>query len=269
MKTAIKLVLIYFVCQIAGALLVMIPSFIINLIKEGDIEKTSSLTLALSMFAGFLLMAFYLYKAGYISKERVTWSPISVSYLLYSIIIAVSSIIVIDFLMSAMPWLPNWLEDSFNILQSGWFGIACVAVLGPILEELLFRGGVTKVLLKKYTPAQAIIFSALIFGVFHLNPVQIVGASLMGLLLAWVYYKTASLIPCILMHIVNNTLSVYLNFEYPNAEYMRDIAGGNSYYAAVAAAVVLIVITYLLMRKTTVAYNWRQEENTDEIMKGL
>jgi uncharacterized protein len=262
MKTAIKLVLIYLGCQILAALLVMIPSVMISLIKEGKAESTGSLTLALSMFVGFLLMAFYLYKAGYISRSKVTWSPVSVSYLFYSVIIVVASIIVIDFLMSAMPSLPNWLEDSFNLLQSGWFGIVCIAILGPILEELLFRGGITKVLLKKYTPTKAIILSALIFGIFHLNPVQMVGAGLMGLLLAWVYYKTASLIPCILMHIVNNSLSVYLSFKYPDVDYIRDIVGDN-YSIVVAVAVVLFVITYLVMRKTSVANDWKKEENAD------
>ena len=44
----------------------------------------------------------------------------------------------------------DWLSDTFDLLQSGWLGIICVAILGPILEELLFRGAITKVLLKKY-----------------------------------------------------------------------------------------------------------------------
>ena len=87
-------------------------------------------------------------------------------------------------------FLPNLLDQTFDILQSGWLGILCISVLGPVLEELLFRGAITKELLRRYSPAKAILFSGLIFGIFHLNPVQIIGACLIGFLLAWLYYKT-------------------------------------------------------------------------------
>ena len=36
-----------------------------------------------------------------------------------------------------------------------------------VLEELLFRGAITKELLRRYSPAKAILFSGLIFGIFH------------------------------------------------------------------------------------------------------
>lgn len=46
----------------------------------------------------------------------------------------------------------------------------------------------------KYSPVKAIILSALIFGIFHINPAQVVGA-IVGCLVAWLYYKTGSLVP--------------------------------------------------------------------------
>ena len=98
-----------------------------------------------------------------------------------------------------------------------------VFMLGPILEELLFRGAVTKVLLKKYNPLTAILISGLIFGIFHMNPAQVVGATLIGFILAWIYYKTHSLIPCILIHIMNNSLSVYLALKFPDVEYSSEL----------------------------------------------
>ncbi|WP_321334392.1 type II CAAX endopeptidase family protein [uncultured Bacteroides sp.] len=258
MIKAIKLVLIYFGCQIVGALIVAMFGAIISLVMYGNFTGVQAMMLAPAMFAGFLLMAFYLYKADYINREKVTWTPVSPFYLLCSVIIALSAIVLIDYLMSLMPWLPNIMEDSFNLLQSGWFGIVCLTLLGPILEELLFRGAITRVLLRKYTPAKAIVLSALVFGVFHLNPAQIFGAALIGLLLAWIYYKTASLVPCILIHIVNNSLSVYLGLRYPNAEYIKDVVGEPSYYKILVAAALCLVIAYAAMRKTKVAYDWKE-----------
>ena len=47
--------------------------------------------------------------------------------------------------------------------------------------------------------------SALIFGVIHLNPVQIVFGALYGLLLGWLTWRTGSLLPSIVVHVANNT----------------------------------------------------------------
>ena len=58
--------------------------------------------------------------------------------------------------MSELTFLPNLLDQTFDILQSGWLGILCISVLGPVLEELLFRGAITKELLRRYSPAKAI-----------------------------------------------------------------------------------------------------------------
>ena len=75
--------------------------------------------------------------------------------------------------MSHLTFLPDWLSDTFDLLQSGWLGIIC-SYIGTHFEELLFRGAITKVLLKKYNPLVAILISGLIFGIFHMNPAQVV-----------------------------------------------------------------------------------------------
>jgi len=86
----------------------------------------------------------------------------------------------------------------------------------------------------------------LIFGVFHLNPAQIIGACLIGFLLAWLYYKTRSLVACILIHIMNNGLSVYLGLEHPEMEDMAHLTG-NPY--VLAGAVVSAGLLLLSLKK--------------------
>ena len=80
-------------------------------------------------------------------------------------------------------------------------------ILAPILEEILFRGIILEAFLKKYDISKAILFSALLFGTVHFNPPQILSASIFGLILGWIYYRTKSLLPCIFMHFVNNLLA--------------------------------------------------------------
>ena len=187
MKTAIKLALIYLAMQILGALAVGPFTMIYAYVKYGTVDRASEFALAPTLLAGFVFMLIYLWQKGYLTGDKRLYSPVSVSYLSWSAMMGISMIYLIDFLMSHLTFLPDWLSDTFDLLQSGWLGIICVAILGPILEELLFRGAITKVLLKKYNPVVAILISGLIFGIFHMNPAQVVGATLIGFILAWIY----------------------------------------------------------------------------------
>ena len=107
-------------------------------------------------------------------------------------------------------WLKKALEEAFtkNVILS--------AVIGaPIFEEWLFRGVILAGLLRRYSPANAIMWSAVIFSIIHLNPAQSIGAFFLGLALGWLFYRTGSLWPGIVVHFVNNAFSslVFLSDE--------------------------------------------------------
>jgi len=81
--------------------------------------------------------------------------------------------------------------------------ILMAIILAPIGEELLFRGFLTK----KF----GVIISALIFGAVHLaygSYFEIIGAVYIGLVLAYVFQKTKSLTPCILIHFLHNLFNL-------------------------------------------------------------
>lgn len=254
MRTAVKLVLIdLLLAQIVAPILIMIPCTIYLLVTTGNLDKAllTQTIMIPAQLAGQIMMGIYLWKAGYISTQKATWSFVSVPYLIGSALAILTGGFVLSALMSLMDWIPNIMEQSFDILQSGWGGILAISIVGPVLEELLFRGAITKALLQQYQPAKAILFSALLFGVFHINPAQILPAFLIGILLAWTYYKTRSLIPCIFMHILNNSLSVYLSINYPEAENMDDLISGTPYLIALSVAVLIFVGAILYMRYLT------------------
>lgn len=245
MWTAIKLVLIYFLMQMLGLFVASPFGLLYTYITSGslDVDKATSSTLAPAMLLGFVFMGLYLWRAHYLTGDGKLYSPVSSSYLVWSLCAGAASIFIIDFLISVLTFLPNWMEQTFDILQSGWLGILCIAVLGPILEELLFRGAITKVLLKKYSPVKAILISGLIFGIFHINPAQVVGACFSGFLFAWLYYRTGSLISCILIHILNNSLSVYLALNYPDVDTTVQLLGEPVYLICLAVAVGLFLLS--------------------------
>lgn len=262
MKTAIKLLLIDFVfIQIFAPFLVMIPYAIYLFATTGSLNNEALMNMIMipAQITGQVMMAVYLWKAGYISTKKVTWSPVSGSYLFYSSLAILCCGYILSALMAQLKFIPNIMEQTFEILQSGWGGILAIAIIGPVLEEVLFRGAITKALLQQYKPTTAILLSALLFGIFHINPVQIIPAFLIGLLLAWIYYKTASLIPCILMHVINNSLSVYASYKYPDADYIDEIITGTPYLIMACTSTVVLVVVILLMRKTTIRYPWKEQ----------
>ena len=86
---------------------------------------------------------------------------------------------------------------------SGWLFLFYVCLIGPIFEEVLFRGAILRTL-NRYNRYFAIIASALIFGLFHLYLEQGAHAFVLGLVLAYASLKTDSLMVPILLHIFHN-----------------------------------------------------------------
>jgi uncharacterized protein len=113
------------------------------------------------------------------------------------------------------------------------YGIT-IAVIPPIVEELLFRGMVLQSL-RKYGDGFAVMVSAMLFGLYHGNFVQMVFAFIAGLVMALVVLRTGSLWTSILIHFANNSISFAL-------EMTQRFAGD-----AVANTVNLIVISVLMI----------------------
>ena len=81
-----------------------------------------------------------------------------------------------------------------------------VCLAGPIVEEFVYRGLVIK-LLNPYGKGLAVFFSALIFGLMHGNLSQAASAFAGGLIYAAVASKYDSILPTIIMHIINNLIA--------------------------------------------------------------
>lgn len=88
-----------------------------------------------------------------------------------------------------------------------------VIIIGPIIEELIFRKILLGKLLEKFSnrPIKAIVYSALIFGIIHLNIIQGVAAFGGGIILGLIYYYTKSIKATIFAHILNNFLIIIPN----------------------------------------------------------
>jgi membrane protease YdiL (CAAX protease family) len=54
-------------------------------------------------------------------------------------------------------------------------------------------------------PWLAILLSAIIFGAIHMSPMTFLGVTIGGVIYGWLFWRTRSILPCIIAHIVNNT----------------------------------------------------------------
>lgn len=90
-----------------------------------------------------------------------------------------------------------------------WFGLLHYGLLKPLEEELVFRGLAYARMRKYFTTRVSIPVSALLFGAYHGNVVQLVYAFFMGCLLAWAYEQYKSIKIPVLIHSAAN-LVVYL-----------------------------------------------------------
>jgi membrane protease YdiL (CAAX protease family) len=79
---------------------------------------------------------------------------------------------------------------------------SCVAA--PVLEEMLFRGVILRGFLRQYSRTFAILWSATLFGIAHLNLYQMATALVLGIVSGWLYERCRSLWPCILLHAAYN-----------------------------------------------------------------
>jgi len=107
---------------------------------------------------------------------------------------------------------PAWITRTFpqlnDLASNPISGPLILVVVAPLTEELICRGLILRGLLARISPWRAIVVSALLFALVHLNPWQFATAFVIGLVFGWVYFRTGSLLLCMAGHALHNTLSL-------------------------------------------------------------
>jgi membrane protease YdiL (CAAX protease family) len=99
------------------------------------------------------------------------------------------------------PPLPVDLEELVGLT------FLLVVLVGPIVEEMFFRGFLFGALAQRLGFWAAATASAALFGVAHLDPLLAGPAFLSGVVFAWVYWRTGSLWPTVLAHTSQNAIA--------------------------------------------------------------
>lgn len=260
-------ILTFFVAMVLSVL-VMIP-VVMKAIQEGQqdlygylMENSMDQIMNISMLAGVVYAAIAIVGMGlwyyFGCRRKDLKPPKAVRSPLNLLIIAVLAycmqyasqiiMILVDML------LPRAMDNYEQLIELAGIGEVTVVgvlygvILGPIAEELIFRG-VTLYYTQKFTRRfwLANLLQAVFFGVMHMNLVQGIYAAVLGMVLGWVYHRFRSLYASIWLHIFFNFLAygplVFLDGLLPqNAVFQL------SWYGLMC--VVAVVLLWVIYRRT-------------------
>jgi len=222
------------------------PASIFYLLIPGQVAL-----LGIAIFAAILSPTPF---AARLSLNRPTWPW-------WATVAAVLTAPFLSFLWSMV--ISNFVEpNSFLEQMEGMFRsttanfgfgvtLLCVAVMPAFSEEWLFRGYVQTRLAQRWSPWLAILVSSLLFAVFHLDPVHVLAVFPMGLWLGFISWRCGSIIPAMIAHTYNNSLSlvgvVYDQTDSLDAT-MSSFANQATVYLGVPA--LLVIFSYLIVSRS-------------------
>ncbi len=262
LRLFIGTLIIFAVQLIFGAIAGIIPA----VASSGDLSVLFSM---LPMYIIAFPIIFLLFKniPVQISGEK---KKMSVKHLIVAFIMCYAGTYICNLLASILTGIIGALKQSDveNVMANLTSSISLpvnlfiVVICAPIMEELLFR----KTLIDRtahFGEGISILFSGLVFGLFHGNLVQFGYAFLLGIFFGFIYIKTKNIVYPIILHMVINffgsflgsiimELSGFYNLpadatESEMMEFMMENAGGMMIYFGYALAIIILVIVGIVL----------------------
>ncbi|MBR3456074.1 MAG: CPBP family intramembrane metalloprotease [Bacteroidaceae bacterium] len=173
-----------------------------------------SATIGLGIIVSGLLMILLVHAMKFYNAKNTFRNSINPTLIVIAVIAAIAGAFAGNIANEQLD-LPNLMEQQFTDMSKNIIGILAIAIIGPLAEEVVFRGAVCRSLLRKGVPTGlTVLISAMLFGLIHFNPAQIPFAFVMGIVLGYIYCRTGSLVPTIITHILNNSISVFVMAKY-------------------------------------------------------
>lgn len=258
MKKAIIYFLLYLVVTLAMSYAV---DGVFSLLKlDGDGMKTLQLIVTSGITSVIIIALFVIKKWCAVSRDYVRSRPWGVFF--WTVLFAFGVILPLAWAESFIP--QEMMKDLTGGLLasalSGPEGYFVICMLAPLAEEVVFRGAIIQSVTswgKKRTGKDtltdseqnrinwiAILVSAFIFAVVHLNPAQMPHALVVGILLGWMYTRTGSIVPGFLLHWINNSSAYVMLKLFPNLPMeapLADYFNGNTMamYQAIGSSLLI------------------------------
>ncbi|MDW7669891.1 MAG: type II CAAX endopeptidase family protein [Bacillota bacterium] len=175
----------------------------------------------LSIFAPSFLLMLIMKKD--IKKLYFLNTPKNIRYFFWGILLWIGAIILSGiYTYYAVKFMPtDELIESFDYIFSQTTltqQIIIMAAVPAVIEELFFRGVILFSMMKKTNIVIAVLVSSLLFSLMHFSIIKIFPTFLLGGIFAYVVYKTNSIIPAMVLHFVNNSMSIIAQNALPNID---------------------------------------------------
>jgi membrane protease YdiL (CAAX protease family) len=248
-RALIKLFFVLFLYMIAGGILLGLFAHEITRLGSSLLKSLLSL---LSYVITFLVTIRYAIKK---SKKQQPYS-FSIGFnkiqgwvIPVLIISTLAFVVNLEHIADLIP-MPDSVQKFFeSVFKKDIFSVITIVIAAPVLEEILCRGIILQGLLKNYSPNKAILISALFFAIMHLNPWQALPAFFGGLFLGWIYYKTRSVIPGMIIHATINATATAFLFLPKQQQSLLNLLGKPYYIVLCLFSVIVFVAGCALIHR--------------------
>ena len=258
MWQSIKLILYYFIYQMLFSILFFLSennwelAMLVSALETGNLVIQSVSNLSLVMVLSGIAMIAHLIHFKYVKFHLKSFGEVSGKTIGLSIPLIVAGMIFANLCCEFLN-LPDYIQTTSYAMSRNVFGILSITIMAPLVEELLFRGAIQGHLLRRgIKPLSAILISSAIFGLIHMNPIQIPFAFAIGLIFGWLYYRTGSLVPGIIGHFINNsiaTLQMAMMTEEELSTKTIEWLGEAPTYALIATSLAVTIGMFLYLKK--------------------
>lgn len=253
MKKAGKILFCFvpFILTLALQVVVMIPTYAFSLMhtiqsgSNGNINSLLDNIASISTEPTFLVAStfiyaianiivfFFWYRAVLRKQNIYRRTPFSIAKsLLPGILLSFGLYFIIIYFMQVLSYLfPSWMDIYSDILHNSGLNdpfsmntasavmlILYAVILGPISEELVFRGVILSLAKKQMPFFVANIFQAALFGLLHLNPLQGSYAFIVGLVFGYIAHNRGTIKATIMLHIIYNFIGMFVASLLPSSD---------------------------------------------------
>jgi hypothetical protein len=138
------------------------------------------------------------------------------------------------------------------------FVVVTVALVPAVCEELLFRGLVQRDLESVVGGGRSAVFTGVIFGLFHLNPLSIVPLVALGVFFGFLVYRAQNITLAMVAHFLNNFLASVAVYFQVDEDSMVITSFGAAGPGAIAANTALFALVFLGVMYYFVRINGRR-----------
>ena len=217
--------------SVQESILIMVVALLLMVYVGGIVSVSAPPAISLIIqqsFIGILPILAAVYIKADMKKVFSLKLP-KIKHLFGAIILGVGGIclnlVTSSLLSMAFPSDSEMLNEQYMQLLDGVSfvpGLLLMALLPAVCEELMYRGYMFTAFKSRMSIPKAIIIVSLLFGISHMSMIKILPTALLGVALAYMVYKSESIVTSVIIHFLNNAFAVFTLYYGDKVSFFND-----------------------------------------------